>query len=165
MTDEDLELEWRVPHLWVMVSTEILAVVGLAISTYLTIAHFIGTQALACSDTGIINCAKVTTSAQSEFLGIPVAVLGLGYYVVAVIFYSPWVWHSSNRLVHVARLAFSIMGMLFVLWLLTAEFVIIKNICIWCTAVHVVTFSLFVITMLTAPVMLPEIPIHEPAAD
>ena len=165
MIDQPEKVDWRVPPLWVMVSTEVLALVGLAISTYLTIAHFIGTQALACSDTGIINCAKVTTSAQSKFLGIPVAVLGLGYYVAAAVIYSPWLWRSSKRLIHVTRLAFAIMGMLFVLWLLTAEFVIIKNICIWCTAVHVVTFTLFVITMLTAPLMLPENPVHEPAQD
>ena len=32
---------------------------------------------LVCTDADLINCEKVTTSAQSYFLGIPVAVLGL----------------------------------------------------------------------------------------
>ena len=37
--------------------------------------------ALVCSDTGAINCTKVTTSPQSVIFGIPVAVLGLAYFV------------------------------------------------------------------------------------
>jgi uncharacterized membrane protein len=41
-----------------------------------------------------------------------------------------------------------------VLWLLTAELVIIKKICLWCTGVHIITFILFVITLTTAPAVL-----------
>jgi uncharacterized membrane protein len=44
--------------------------------------------------------------------------------------------------------------MLFVLWLIAAELLIIKSICLWCTGVHVVTFVLFVITLTTAPALL-----------
>jgi uncharacterized membrane protein len=41
-----------------------------------------------------------------------------------------------------------------VLWLLTAELVIIKKICLWCTGVHIITFILFVITLTNAPAIL-----------
>ena len=58
-----------------------LSLVGLAISVYLTIAHFTSSSILACPNTGTINCAKVTTSAQSYFLKVPVAIWGFVYYL------------------------------------------------------------------------------------
>ena len=139
---------------WAVASTAILALVGLGISTYLTIAHYIGTQALACSDNGAINCAKVTTSPESVILGIPVAVLGLAFYLAAVPLFSPWSWRSTDRRVHILRLVAICTGMVFVLWLIAAELLIIGAICLWCTGVHLVTFGLFVITLTTVTSML-----------
>lgn len=142
------------PPRWAIVASGLLSLIGLGISIYLTIAHFVGVQALACSANSIVNCEAVTTSAQSTVLGVPVAILGLCYFVVAVPFYSPWAWRSSMRLVHLIRLLGAITGIIFVLWLITAELLIIGKICLWCSGVHVVTFLLFVITMLTVPKML-----------
>ena len=139
---------------WAVASTAVLALVGLGISTYLTIAHYIGTQALACSDNGAINCAKVTTSPESVILGIPVAVLGLAFYLAAVPLFSPWSWRSTDRRVHILRLVAICTGMVFVLWLIAAELLIIGAICLWCTGVHLVTFGLFVITLTTVTSML-----------
>ncbi len=104
---------------WAVYSTFFFSLVGLALSIYLTNAHFNGTQDLFCSDSGIINCAKVTTSPQSYFLGIPVAVLGLCAYVVLCVLNSPWGWNRKNYWVHVARFVITIGSMAFVLWLLT----------------------------------------------
>jgi uncharacterized membrane protein len=143
------------PPTSVVVGSWLLSFVGLGIATYLTIAHFVGTQILSCAGTGsVVNCEVVTTSAQSHFLGMPVSVLGLAYFVAAIVLYSPWAWWSERRIVVVVRLASAAVGMLMVLWLLTAELVIIKKICLWCTGVHVVTFVLFVITLLSAPALL-----------
>jgi len=132
----------------------LLSLGGLGISAYLTAAHYVGTQALACSDNGIVNCAKVTTSAQSHIAGVPVAVLGLAYYLVVTALNLPAAWRSSDRRLHVARLALASAGMLFVLYLVSAELLIIGSICIWCTAVHVVTFLLLVLVVATVPPML-----------
>src|SRR6266567_589486 len=67
---------------WLQLTTLILSVFGLGVSVYLTIAHYTTSAVLACSDKGFVNCAKVTTSAESVVLGIfPVAVLGLAFYV------------------------------------------------------------------------------------
>lgn len=137
-----------------MVTTFPLALVGLGISTYLTVVHFVGTQILACSATGLFNCDAVTTSAESRFLGIPVAVLGLAQYVVMTGLCSPWAWRSSRREVHLARLAFAVVGMGFVLWLISAELLIIHNVCEWCSGVHLVTFALFVCVVRAVPPML-----------
>lgn len=140
--------------LWRTVAALVLALAGLGVSIYLTIAHYVGTQALVCSDSGVINCAKVTTSAQSHFLGIPVAVLGLAYYLVMSGLNLPPAWRSSDWRVHALRLALSVVGILFALYLVAAELLIIGNICIWCTSVHVVTFLLFVLVLSTVPAML-----------
>jgi len=139
---------------WAVASTGILALAGLGISIYLTVAHFVGTQALACSDNGAINCAKVTTSPESVILGIPVAILGLAFFLAAVPLFSPWAWRSNDRRIHVIRLVAICTGMVFVLWLIAAELLIIGAICLWCTGVHLVTFSLFAITVKVVPAML-----------
>ena len=130
---------------WAIYTTFALSLIGLALSIYLTNAHFNGTQDLFCSDSGLINCAKVTTSAQSYFLGIPVAVLGLCGYVVLCVLNSPWCWRATSRWVHDARIAVIVGSMAFVLWLIAAELLIIKNICLYCTGVHLVTFLLLIL--------------------
>lgn len=142
----------RVPA-WAIPTTFVLSLIGLALSTYLTITHF-EPQALYCTTKGFIDCAAVTTSAESHFLGIPVAFLGLGTYLVMTVLNSPWMWHSENYYVHAARFALAIVSMCFVLWLLTAELVIIDNICLYCTGVHVVTFALLIVLTRVSPTQL-----------
>ena len=139
---------------WVPPVTWVLSLAGLAISGYLTFTHFAGNQYLACSDSGVVNCGVVTTSAQSYFLGVPVAVLGLASFVVFSLINSPWAWRSKSYALHVGRVVLSVGAMFFVLWLLYAELMIINNICLYCTGVHVVTFALFVVMMRVAPAQL-----------
>lgn len=139
---------------WAIYTTFLLSLVGLALSVYLTNAHFNGAQDLFCSDSGFVNCTKVTTSAQSYFLHIPVSVLGLCGYFVLCVLNSPWGWHRKNYWVHVARFVIMICSMAFVLWLVAAELLIIKNICLYCTGVHVVTFLLFVVMTIVCPAQL-----------
>lgn len=133
---------------WLPRVTFALALVGVAVAGYLTYAHLTSPTALVCSDTGLVNCIKVTTSAQSRFLGMPVAVLGLSFWLVMSGLLSPPAWRASSLWPHRARLALVSLGVLFVLWLVYAEFVIIGALCVWCTVVHVVTFAEFVLVML-----------------
>jgi uncharacterized membrane protein len=134
--------------LWLRLTTLALSVIGLGISIYLTIAHFTSTAVLACSDKGVINCAAVTTSPESEVFGIfPVAVLGLAFYVFAVGVNTPWAWRAKWPVVGWARIASLIVGMGFVLYLIYTELFTLGQICLWCTGVHVVTFLLFGLTM------------------
>ncbi len=139
---------------WAVVSTFLLSLIGLGLSIYLTIGHYEGSHFLACSDTGLINCAKVTTSAQSHFLGVPVALLGLASFTVLCALNSPWGWRAKNYWLHVARFVLIVGAMCFVLWLVSAELLIINNICLYCTGVHIVTFALFVVMMRVGPTQL-----------
>ena len=139
---------------WAVVVTWLLAFIGLGISIYLTIVHFDTAVTIVCTKGGPFNCEKVTTSGESYFLHIPVAILGLFQYVVMVGLCSPWAWHSTRREIHLARLAFAVVGMGFVLWLFSAETLIIKAFCLWCSGVHIVTFVMFICVMRTVPAML-----------
>ena len=54
-----------------------LALLGLAISAYLTWVHYAGIEPVC---TGISDCERVQSSDYAELIGIPVAVLGVvGY--------------------------------------------------------------------------------------
>ena len=110
---------------WQPVATLLLSIAGLGIATYLTVTHF-DKVALVCSDSGTINCAKVTSSPQSVIFGIPVAMLGLAYFVPMIALCLPVAWRSTDRRVHLARLILSIVGVGTILYLLIAELFIIK---------------------------------------
>jgi uncharacterized membrane protein len=137
----------RGPALWLQLTTFLLALAGLGVSAYLTVAHFTESALLGCSESGLVNCTRVTTSPQSYVFGIPVAVLGLAFYLFAVAIMSPWAWQSARREVHLARIASVVVGIGFVLYLIYAELFIIGSICLYCTSVHAITFVLFMLTM------------------
>lgn len=139
---------------WRAWTSFVLALFGLGMSTYLTVVHFVGNQILACTSNSVFNCEAVITSPQSYVFGIPVAVLGLAYYVVMAGVCSPWAWRASDRRVHLARLALVVVGIGFVLYLISAELLIVKSICELCTTVHVVTFAQLLLVVATVPAML-----------
>jgi uncharacterized membrane protein len=128
---------------WLRWATLMLSLGGLGVSIYLTIAHFNTSVTLACPATSTINCEKVTTSPQSYVFGIPVAVLGLAFYVFMVAANSPWAWRSAWPPLRWARVGSVVAGILFVLYLVYTELFTIGAICLWCTSVHVITFFLF----------------------
>ena len=142
-------MEERTVPRWLSTTCLVVAIVGLAVSLYLTIEHFASPsgEGLACPATAAVNCVKVTTSPQSRFLGIPVAVLGLVFYIGVFALNLPVMWRSVSPVVRWIRLAAVSGGMVFVLWLVYAELNIIRSICLWCTVVHLCTFVLFVLTL------------------
>lgn len=143
----------RIAPLWLQLTTWILSLLGLGVSTYLTITHYDTAVTLACSDNGVVNCGLVTTSPQSMVFGIfPVAVLGLAFFVFMTVATSPWAWRSKYPQVAIARLASVIVGIGFVLYLVYTELFTLNHICLWCTSVHVLTFLLFVLILISAAV-------------
>jgi uncharacterized membrane protein len=138
------------PAAWLQIATFVLALAGLGVSIYLTIAHFTESALAGCSESGLVNCTKVTTSPQSFVFGIPVAVLGLAFFVFAVAIMSPWAWRAARREIHLLRIASVVAGIGFVLWLVYAELFIVGSICLYCTSVHAITFVLFVLVVIAA---------------
>jgi uncharacterized membrane protein len=144
-----------VPSLrWQPILTLILSICGLGVATYLTITHYDTHVALVCADNGAINCEKVTTSPQSVVFGIPVAVLGLAFFIPMIGLCLPAAWRTRDRRIHLARLIVSVIGIGTIIYLLIAELFIIKAICLWCSGIHVITFILFVIIVTATPIVL-----------
>jgi uncharacterized membrane protein len=154
------------PPRWLQVTSTVLAVLGLAISAYETYAHYNGNHLLGCPSGagGTFDCAAVITSSQSMVFNVlPVAVLGLAFYVFAVVIFTPWAWQFrgaairlggqririTSRGVDIVRLGSMIVGMGFVMYLIYAEFQI-GSVCEYCSGVHIVTFLLFCITVVSA---------------
>jgi uncharacterized membrane protein len=132
----------------------VLSIIGFGVSMYLTVEHFTG-GLLSCPNTGAVNCLKVTTSKWSYIFGIPVSLLGLLFFTAMVGINVPPLWRARAHWVAVARLALAVSGICFVLYLLAAELFSIKAICLWCTGVHVATFLLFVLVVVSFPLMSP----------
>ena len=134
----------RAVPLWLQLTTWVLALAGLGVSIYLTVAHFTSPRILVCSEKGFVNCAAVTTSPESMVFGIfPVAVLGLAFYVFMAAATSPWAWRAPWPAVRWTRFGSVVVGMVFVLYLLYTELFTLNAICLFCTIVHVITFLLF----------------------
>ena len=132
---------WFLPTAWV------LAVAGLAISVYLTVAHY-QEGALVCTTTSTVDCHSVTTSKYSELAGIPLPLLGLVFFLGFAALITPAALRSPRPAFRWGRLAAVSAGLLFVVYLVTAELAILHKICLWCTGVHVITVLLFVLVLL-----------------
>ena len=81
---------------WLAPTSLILSIVGLLVSAYLTYEHYTGNETLVCTVTGVIDCGKVTSSAWSTFMGVPVALLGLLFFVALTILVLPSVWRRTE---------------------------------------------------------------------
>lgn len=134
---------------WTRGAALVLSVLGLLDAAYLTYEHYTGSTSLVCSETAQVNCTKVTTSQWSEIFGIPVALLGLLFFVAMVILSLPPVWRRAPEWVQKLRLAGGVVGILMVFYLLWAEFFGVHAICLWCTGVHIITFLLLITLVLS----------------
>lgn len=122
----------------------VLCILGLGAASYLTYIHFTSSASISCLAIKGINCEKVITSPQSLVFGVPVAILGLAFFVAMLALCVPPAWRSQQHFIAPARLVGAVTGVGFICYLLYAELFEIRAICIWCTAVHVLTFLLFV---------------------
>jgi uncharacterized membrane protein len=115
-----------------------LALVGLAISAYLTWVHYAGIEPVC---TGISDCERVQSSDYAELVGIPVAVIGVVGY--AAIFAS-----LRMRVEVTAMLAY--LGLAFSAYLTWAELFRIDAICQWCVASAFVALAIAALATLRA---------------
>ncbi len=132
------------PVRWPALVSGVLCMAGLAVAAYLTYAHYTSPTVLACSDQGLVNCAKVTTSSYSRIFGLPVSDLGVAYFMVMGGLCSPWAWRSQHRGLRAIRVLAALSGVGMVVWLVYVELFRLDAICVYCTAVHVITALLFI---------------------
>jgi uncharacterized membrane protein len=128
---------------WAQATSFALALAALGIASYLTVTHYSDPTALACPDSGVVNCTLVTTSSWSVFLGVPVAVWGLAWALVMAGLTTPWAWRAGWERLDQVRVGASAVGAATVLYLVYVELFRIGAICLWCTGIHLITVCLF----------------------
>jgi uncharacterized membrane protein len=143
--DEDLPSPLNPRWPWVAGTT--LSVIGLGLAGYLTYERYTSSTTLNCpAGGGIVDCLKVTTSHYATMHGLPVVILGLGFFAVMMGLQSRRAWASTSPAVRAGRVLWSVAGVGTALWLVYAELFKLGAICLWCTAVHLVSVLLFGLT-------------------
>ena len=128
----------------------LLSLVGAGIAIYLTTVHYENVP-LICSASGWVDCARVLSSSYSVIPGttVPITIPGLGWCaVMAVLALAALRLSSISRRILVAQFAWSLVGMLTVLYLVYIELVRLHTICAWCTGLHIVILLMFLITII-----------------
>ena len=106
------------------VSLIIVSTAGVAVSAYLTYAHYQPT-ALICTGAG--GCETVQDSSYAVLLGVPVAALGFGAWI-AVLALTLW----DSELARTLTVALAIGSLAFVAYLVVLQLFVIDAICVWC---------------------------------
>jgi uncharacterized membrane protein len=119
-------------------------VAGAAVSTYLTVLHYVGVVP-GCPVTGPINCEAVLSSPYSVIAGtsVPTSAAGIVWFAVSAV-----IWTRPVGWVHVA---WSAVGLATVIYLVFVEIVRLGAICLWCTATHVLVVAIALIALTLRP--------------
>jgi uncharacterized membrane protein len=124
----------------------LIALIGVFVSLYLTLYKlgYIGT--LACGTGG---CETVQLSRWGDFLGLPVAAWGVGYYLLVLILSITATQErfESSRGLSLAILLVTGWGVLFTAWLTFLELFRIHAICRWCVGSAVMVVLLFTLAL------------------
>jgi uncharacterized membrane protein len=111
---------------------------GIAVAGYLTYSHF-ADQATVCA--GIGSCAFVQTSEYSEIAGVPVALLGLLYFVAVPVLAFWRIRLGAEAAAWAAPVAVTgaLTATAFVAYLTIVEIFVLQAICIWCVSLATLT--------------------------
>jgi uncharacterized membrane protein len=119
----------------------VLAVIGLAVASYLTYIHYAGIKPLCGTNGG--GCEIVQTSVYSKLAGVPVALIGLlGYIAILASLLAPE--GESSRL---ATMAFTPVGFGFSAYLTYRELFSIHHICEYCVSSAVIVTILMCLSV------------------
>ncbi len=102
------------------------------------------------SNTGIkINCIDVISSSFGDFYGIPLDFLALVWFSMNLVFLSFLISSKEafrNKMLY-AMIAWSLLGIGVVPYLVYLEIFVIKSICIYCTTMHLALISNFILVL------------------
>ncbi len=124
----------------------VLALVGLGISSYLTITHWGGTP-IACA--GVGDCEYVNSSPYATLAGMPVSGLGAALYAGLLLGALGWAWRPDDVRLQVGYWGMALAGFGYAGYLTYVELYVLDAICVWCmTSAALLTLSLLVSTAL-----------------
>jgi uncharacterized membrane protein len=122
-----------------------LGVIGMIDAAYLTWIKFSHTEAIC----GLGSCSEVNSSVYSEINGVPIAVLGLGAYIVIVAIHlleDQRNWIGDNALMLIFGL--TLIGVLYSAYLTFIEVWVLRAICPYCVISAVVITLMFIISIM-----------------
>ena len=123
-----------------------LALIGVFVSTYLTLYKFGYIGSLQCA---VGSCETVNTSRWATFFGLPVAAWGLGFYVsaLALVVVGIQERYADSRALSLALVGLTGWGVVFSGWLTYLELFVIDAICIWCVTSAVIVLVMFAVSV------------------
>lgn len=121
----------------------VLDVIGLAIATYLSVVE-LGGGVPVCGP--LHGCETVAQSSYSRLWGIPVAVFGVGLSLLLLTLAIAW-WRSNLYVLLLAHYGLSLGGVIFELYFLYLQLVVIRAVCVWCTTYGLSLILRFVIAL------------------
>jgi uncharacterized membrane protein len=129
----------------------VLSLLGVGITIYLTSVHYENVP-LVCSESGLVNCARVISSSYSVVPGtsLPITIPGFAWCVVSAslaiagLFATTGLW---QRRIRITQFVWALSGLLVILYLVYVEIVRLHTICAWCTALHILILIMFLVTL------------------
>ena len=122
----------------------VLAAAGLAVAAYLTAVRLLG-EAPACGP--VRGCDTVAASEYATILGVPVALLGLGFSFVLTALAAAW-WRRGDRRALHAAYGLGLLGVAMVGYLTYLELFVIEAICIWCVTYAATVLGTWIVAIL-----------------
>ncbi|HEY1350690.1 MAG TPA: vitamin K epoxide reductase family protein [Ktedonobacteraceae bacterium] len=132
----------------------ILALLGTGDAIYLTLVHYNSQVELACPENAVFNCTRVTSSVYAYVPGtaVPISLPGLAWCLVAAALALAGLCLGARRLwLRLTQFAWTLLGLLTVLYLVYVEIVLLHSICLWCTVLHLLILLMFLLTLVQLP--------------
>jgi uncharacterized membrane protein len=120
----------------------LLSVIGLIDSGYLSWIKISHTEEKCIS--GLGNCAAVNTSIYSELFNIPVAYFGFATYVAILLLLLSG--RNYKRFTPYLLFGITLVGVLFTIYLIYAQFDLLKTFCPYCLLSAITISGLFIIS-------------------
>jgi uncharacterized membrane protein len=126
----------------IIISLFIIAILGFADSSYLTIEHYRNVIP-PCTSSG---CETVLTSSYSTFFGIPVALFGMLYYIVISIGLFAHLEGKHEPSLRIV-LFLTTIGFVMSLWFVFVQAFLIGSYCLYCLCSATISTILFITAM------------------
>lgn len=144
MSEQNSQTAAKLPR-WILVSFLALGFLGFIDTSYLTVSHYTGSE-LSCTLTG--GCGEVTGSEYSTIFGVPLALLGLLYYLGIVILTKLYWDLKKHSFLNLIRLM-TVSGFVFSLYLVYLQIYVIEAICQYCMLSAISSTLLFIVSLIS----------------
>ena len=146
------------PLHWQFAITAVLATVGFALASYLAWHSFYASPVAGCGGSQVFDCEHVLNSRWSKVMGVPVGVLALPTYAMAILGSLACLTSSrqetsdrAQKLVVFTSLAAGFAA----LWFITLQVFVLRHLCFYCLTAHLCSLAMAT-TVLIARIPLPK---------